>query len=187
MVVALDELEWPAIARLFEAMEADARRTLARMGLASDAVMIERSVDARYVSQGHEFSVPLPAGLTPTNARTRIAGEFERVYTRLFGRTVAGVPVECITWRTTIRGGDGNLPSPTVHASTQSTPPSTRPAYFRAARGALDTPVYRRENLSVDEESNGPAIIEEAQSTTVIGPGDRFEVDEHLNIVVFLE
>jgi N-methylhydantoinase A len=186
LVASLDELDWQAIARLFDEMEAEAGHTLAAMGVTTSDILIERSVDARYVSQGHEFTVPLPPDLGPTDARARIACEFERVYTRLFGRIVAGVPIECITWRATVRGRDGDLPGAAVSGNHRSVVPTTRPVHFRSIGDAIDTPVYRRGDLGVNLAVDGPAIIEEAQSTTVIGPGDRFEIDRSGNIIVLV-
>ena len=180
----LDELEWDEVEQLFAAMENEALRTLAGMGIASGDIEVERSVDARYVNQGHEFPVPIPSGIDRANARELLGKAFEEVYTRLFGRTVPGVPVECVTWRAAVRGRDGSLPAVPTQPRATAQPRATRPVYFPAQADAVVTPVYRREALPSGCRIDGPAIIEEAQSTIVAGPADRCEVDVHGNVIV---
>jgi N-methylhydantoinase A len=184
LLVPLDQLDWDAVENLFVTMEAEAMETLESMGISSEEVVIERGVDARYVNQGHEFAVPLPAGLSPDNARDSLREAFETVYTRLFGRTVPGVPIECVTWRTTVRGRDGDLPAAAIAGNKSSEPRSLRPVYFRSGGKPVEAPVYRRDALRVGSTLSGPAIVEEAQSTLVVGPGDHFEADRHGNIIV---
>ena len=187
-LVALDEIDWTVINRLFEDMESEARETLARMDVDSDAISIRRSVDARYHHQGHEISVPMTEAISDSDgARASITSAFEAEYLRLFGRTVDGVPIECVTWRTTVRGLDGDLPEAKSDAGSDVRPHRYRPVHFRAVGEALDTPVYRRQDLRRADELPGPAIIEEAQSTTVIGPGDSFHLDRHGNIIIQVE
>ncbi|CAN5512814.1 hypothetical protein BH23CHL2_BH23CHL2_14840 [soil metagenome] len=185
LLVQLDDLDWSIVGNLYEEMEADARRTLEDMGIPSDTITISRSVDARYVNQGHEITVPVDAAVDDTpGARAMIEAAFDDVYRRVFGRTVAGVPIECVTWRTTVRGDDSTLPE-SLDASTPSGEPyAMRPVHFGAAGGMRDIPVYQRAALQIGRMHPGPAVIEEAQSTTIVGPDDRFEVDRHGNIVI---
>lgn len=185
-LTALDDVRWDQVAALFEQMESDALATLDRMGVARETITIQRGVDARYVNQGHEIAVPLNATVhDDASARSEIGAAFDREYRQLFGRTVDGVPIECVTWRTTVRGEDGTLPAGTPAAPLEATV-ETRTVYFRGA-GSLETPVYRRTSLTSELHYPGPAIIEEAQSTTVIGPADQFEIDRHGNIIVQIE
>jgi N-methylhydantoinase A len=65
-------------------------------------------------------------------------------------------------------------------------PKGHRPAYFPEASGFQDTPVYDRYSLPPGAEVLGPAIVEERESTVVIGPGARARVDTFLNLIVEL-
>ena len=65
-----------------------------------------------------------------------------------------------------------------------ATPKSSRKAYFPEARGYVDTPVYDRYALTPGAIFAGPAIIEERESTTVIGPGARVSVDGRLTLIL---
>jgi N-methylhydantoinase A len=70
-------------------------------------------------------------------------------------------------------GGDGTQPIK-----------KTRPAYFPEAGGYVETPVYDRYGLRARMSFDGPAIIEERESTTVVGPGATIIVDQRLNLLV---
>ncbi len=174
LLTTSEDLDWRVVDILFAEMEAEATETLRRIGIPATDTTIERSVDARYVNQGHEFPVPLPACITVDNAGELLRNAFEAVYERLFGRTVPGVPIECVTWRTTVRGPDGDLPQPAIPASSKTVPNHYRPVHFRSAATAVQTPVYLRGDLAPGTTIAGPAIVEEAQSTLVVGPVDRF-------------
>ena len=60
---------------------------------------------------------------------------------------------------------------------------STPPAYFPEAGGYVETPVYDRYGLSAGARFHGPAIVEERESTTVVGPRARIIVDPRLSLV----
>ena len=61
-----------------------------------------------------------------------------------------------------------------------------REAYFPECEGFADTPVYERYALFAGNVLDGPAIVEERESTTVLPPGTRAGVDEHGNLLVRL-
>ena len=61
---------------------------------------------------------------------------------------------------------------------------STRNAYFADAGGYVETPCYDRAKLSAGASFFGPAIVEDIDSTAVIGPGTRVDIDRYANLVV---
>ena len=61
-----------------------------------------------------------------------------------------------------------------------------RPVFFEAAGGYVATPVYDRYRLAPDAAFEGPAVVEERESTAVVPPGAKARVDEELNLVVTL-
>jgi N-methylhydantoinase A len=63
----------------------------------------------------------------------------------------------------------------------------TRPVYFTAATGFVDTPVYARERLAAGARIDGPALVEEYASTTVVFPGDRVDVSEYGDLVITID
>jgi N-methylhydantoinase A len=81
----------------------------------------------------------------------------------------------------------GLIPKPVMKtfskAETPAAPPESRPIYFDADE-TRDTPVFRRSALQPGTAIEGPAVIEEKTSTTVLYPGQRAVVDAYLNIEV---
>jgi N-methylhydantoinase A len=73
---------------------------------------------------------------------------------------------------------------PAAAAGQAAAAPALRPVYFSASFGWRDTPVYARDSLAAGARINGPALIEEYASTTVMLPGDRMTVDTHGNLVI---
>jgi N-methylhydantoinase A len=97
-----------------------------------------------------------------------------------------GVPLEALNWRAVISGPPPNLTIASGLAAgvvTAPAPKKHRAAYFPEAGGYVDTPVYDRYRLDPGARLTGPAIVEERESTTVIGPGGLISVDAHRNLV----
>ena len=186
MLMSLVEVDWAVINRLLEQLEERGRQRLPPSSL-NDDVVTERFVDARYVQQGHEVTVPLPPGALTAQSTHAIAQSFEGRYLETFGRTIPGVPIELVTWRVTVRAfHGGELAMSDASSSASARGSGTRPAYF-AGTGWTETPVRDRASLASGQVLDGPLIIEEAASTTVIGPGDELTVDEHGNLVLAID
>jgi N-methylhydantoinase A len=182
----LDGMNWADADRLLDEMAREGRAVLEGSGLAASDIRYERVADMRYVGQGHEVSVPLPDGRLDESHREKIQQSFERVYRALYGRKGPDVPLEIINWRVVASG-----PNPAVdflrlpHAANGGAAlKGKRRAYFPEAGGYIETPVYDRYALGPGEKFSGPAIVEERESTLIVGARGRARVDEHLNVVV---
>ncbi|MDQ3809555.1 MAG: hydantoinase/oxoprolinase family protein [Chloroflexota bacterium] len=194
--VVLETLDWSEIQQVFRGLEDHARAGLLELGVAPEDISFERAVDGRFVGQLHEISIPLPAvardgdAVAATEELTRTF--FDR-YEALFHHLPRGMPVELLSWRLTARG-----PRPPVTfqrsqpggSDATAARKGTRPVHFgQVAGGAAafeDTPVYDRYALQPGMRLDGPAIVEERESTTVVGPGMQATVDSYLNLVVSL-
>ncbi|MGH2452151.1 MAG: hydantoinase/oxoprolinase family protein [bacterium] len=184
----LDDLDWRAANGLLDDLAAEGRDLLARAGLRGDAVSARRSAEMRYLGQGHDVAVALPHGPLGPGRAAEVVAEFERTYQRHYGRLGPRVPLEITNWRVTVSG-----PRPALDFRMGSTRAAggrsqkgVRRAYFPEADGFADTPVYDRYALRPGEVFSGPAIVEERESTLVVGPRGRGRVDEHLNVIVEL-
>jgi N-methylhydantoinase A len=189
----LDALDWLEIGRLLGEMEREGRGLLTRAGLGDEAIQVERAADLRLIGQAHEITVELPGPAPIAGDEPRLAQAFESTYTDLYGRTPPGVPIEIVSWRVRLTGprpeprlGGPNPPLAQAGQGTGLGPKGHRPAYFPEASGFQDTPVYDRYSLPPGAEVLGPAIVEERESTVVIGPGARARVDTFLNLIVEL-
>jgi N-methylhydantoinase A len=184
----LDRADWAALGALFAEMEAEGRRRLERAGVPAAEIAVARVAEMRYLGQGHEVEAPIPAGpLGPDSLRAITAG-FEAAYRALYHRVPQGVPIEALNWRVTVAGPaprQGQASATRGAASGQAVKGSRR-AYFAESAGFVDTPVYDRYGLAAGAAFEGPAIVEEHESTAVLGPGARCRVDERLAIEVEL-
>ena len=185
----LDELDWAEVNGIFEEMEGDGTDLLVESGAGPKEITHTRTADIRYVGQGHEIRVPIPDGTLTADDRRTIYEDFDRVYQSLYGREGPPVGLEALTWRVVSRGP---RPAPVgagregVTGDAGAARKGERQAYFPAAGGFVATPVYDRYRLGPGSTLTGPAIIEERESTAIIGPGGRAAVDDRLNIVVSL-
>ncbi|MBI3327888.1 MAG: hydantoinase/oxoprolinase family protein, partial [Nitrospinae bacterium] len=140
--------------------------------------------------QGYEVTVPLPRVALASETLPSLIAAFEAEYTRLYQRLTPGAKVEVLNWRVRARGPKPEL-SLAAPVSTLtpggSAPKGARPAYFPEAGAFIACPVYNRYRLAVGQRFAGPAIVEERESTAVLGPRAHVEVDRFLNLVVTLE
>ena len=186
----LDELDWERVTALLEEMEAQGAGLLAESGAGPDQITHARSADIRYVGQGHHISVPIPGGPVTADQRPAIAADFDRIYQNLYGRQGPPVELEALSWRVTSRGPRPDLPD--MGGGSSADPAAARkgerPAFFASpdhpAGRFVPTPVYDRYRLGPGAAISGPAIIEERESTAVIGPGGRVRVNERLDLAV---
>jgi N-methylhydantoinase A len=182
----LDQTNWRFANGLLDEMAEEGRKILASSGLATDAITYQRTADMRYVGQGHEVSVMLPDGTLGPEHATSIAMTFEETYRALYGRKGPDVPLEVINWRVV---ASGPLPAMSIKlardmANNTDTRKVSRAAYFPEPGRYVDTAVYNRYALTPGMKFSGPAIVEERESTLIIGVGGRARVDERLNVIV---
>jgi N-methylhydantoinase A len=180
---ALDDVDFARVNGLLAEMERDGAALLAESGVAEADVTHERYADMRYVGQGHEVRVLLP----PDELRETepLVERFEREYEQLYGRRGPDVPVEAINWRVVSSGPRPELELAAVALEESSRPPQgARRAYFPTLGGYVETPVYDRYALRPGTRFDGPAIVEERESTLVVGPGQRIEVTAELALTV---
>ena len=169
----LDTLDWARVNGLITEMEEEGAALLKNAGVPGREIGHRRAAEMRYVGQGHEVRVPLPPGPLTPGGIGALREAFEREYLRLYGRLGPPVAVEAITWRVVSAGQkpDLHLSSANGAAGTASEArKGTRRAYMPEDGGLRDVPVYDRYRLGPGASFIGPAIVEERESTTVIGP-----------------
>jgi N-methylhydantoinase A len=164
----------------FRRLEEAASAPLAREGHAAEQITIRRSVDLRYAGQNYELEVSLdpgPAGLEHDRIRDRF---YERH--RAFYTYATEEPVECVTLRVSALV-EGSLPA--LPERTPSGPALVTRDYACSLPGLGEArvAVYNRSGLG-PEPIDGPALIEDEQSTTVVLPGQRARADRFGNVLV---
>jgi N-methylhydantoinase A len=183
----LDALDPAGLDAMYAEMTAQAMEVV-RDSAVSGAVTVTRSVDARYVGQGYELTVPVPGGTLDAAALARVRAAFDEVYAARYGYAQPDEPVEVVTWKLSAIGGASRI----ALAKAATTPlagavKGRRRAYFPETGGWIDCPIYDRYHLAAGLQIAGPAIVEERESTSVLPPGTVATVDEYANLVVGLQ
>ncbi len=183
------DLDAAAFAEQFAALEADASRVLLDAGVAQTDIRIVRRLDMRYQGQGHEIEVTLPeaphAGGLFGEIEELFGAAYQRIYTLRLDE-----PTEIVNWKVEAVGpatGLGERYELTGVAAPATAQKGTRRAYDASVGGLTDWPVYDRYALRPGMTIDGPALIEERESTAVVGTGDRVTVDARLNLVAELD
>lgn len=182
----LDQQDWRFANKLLDEMAEEGRKILAGSGLSAKEITYQRTADMRYVGQGHEVSVRLPDGVLSERYTNEITAEFEETYRQLYGRKGPDVPLEIINWRVVARGPRPEMSLKLSRDTAKEKEPrkGSRPAYFPECGGFVETSVYDRYALKPGMEFEGPAIVEERESTLIVGVSSRAYVDERLNIII---
>ena len=171
-VGVLSEKTVPATAEIFAAMEESSAGALAAEFATSD-VFFERHAEMRYRGQRHNIKVPV-SGLKEA---AQIRAAFERDYKRRYGHADAKAPVE---FQALHLSAFARLKRPEIarlpRAAANLQPAQSRKIYIGNAGGWLDGQIFHRDALQPGFSATGPAVIEEYGSTTLVWPGDRFEI-----------
>ena len=132
----------------------------------------------RYRGQGHEVMVPLPVAHYGENDGARLAEAFAAAYRALYSRTIPGVDIEVVSWALALRAPVEIAVEAPQPAEPHVPPPVGRRPVFDPARGeAIDVPVYRRADLRPGAHIEGPALIVEDETSTLVSPAFDATVD----------
>jgi N-methylhydantoinase A len=186
LIQPVDRLDWHQVSTVIAELAARGRAVLREAGLDDERIALELMADMRYVGQGFEITVPLDRTIPDRRDASALRQTFERDYVLRFGRDLDGVSVEVVSWRVRM------IAPPAVReirfASERSISGEAlierRPAYFEEMGGFVETPVYVRARLKEGQRIAGPALIEEAESTGVVGPSAFIEVDHFGNLIM---
>jgi 5-oxoprolinase (ATP-hydrolysing)/N-methylhydantoinase A len=181
-----DGFDAAAINRTLSEMEQEGRRRLAEAGVAPGDVVVERTADMRLVGQMHDISVALPAGPISYASLDAIREAFVKAYSARYTSVYEGARMEAVNFRVRCTGPTPNLSlaGAAGGGDVAAKIKGRRRAWFEP--GAVEATVYDRYALRPGDAFAGPAIIEEREATTVVPPGDRFEVDASLNLRIHI-
>jgi N-methylhydantoinase A len=186
----LDMLDWNRLNTIFEEMERRGTEVLKDAGVKPDDMHFIRKADMRYVGQGYEISVEIPKGKLRSEDAKFIEDAFWKEYRRLYSRSIENVALEGVTWRVWAQGPipefdlKGSRPDPIGKDGALSK--GTRNVYFPEKKATIETAVYDRHRLKPGYRFNEPGIVEERESTVVIGPDSSCHIDVHGNLIIEL-
>ncbi len=176
-------------AQTFATLQNEASGYLTRAGVADKDIKIVRHLDMRYQGQGHEIEITLPE----TNDVAGIFADLGELYGRAYEKTYGlrlDEPTEIVNWKVEAVGPTPSLAEGhggSAAGAADKALKGTREAYDPTNKGGLAAwPVYDRYALAPGAIIKGPALIEEHESTCVIGAGDSVTVDAHFNLIAEL-
>lgn len=173
---------------LYGEMASEAFERMGQEGYGREETLLLRSMDLRYLGQSYELAVPVPDGKIGEEPFAMIKERFHAAHLKAYGFSRAEETLEVVNLRLTSVGRTPSLPLKAQEAAGADPGGArigSRPVYFEGRW--LDTAIYRREPLRSGNHIEGPAVIEETGSTTLIFPGDRAAVDGYGNIFIELD
>jgi N-methylhydantoinase A/oxoprolinase/acetone carboxylase beta subunit len=150
------------------------------------ALLVRRSVDLRYSGQDYPLEIETEGPCNDAAVKSDWEARFEAAYNELYGKVDDDNPVELASVRVHVSQPAPQLDIARPAATSDAPPKASREIYVSAQAGMQSVSVYERTDLRIGQEIAGPAIVEERESTTVIGPGDRLNVNAFGCLVVDL-
>jgi N-methylhydantoinase A len=178
-VMPEDKVALDLVAELYAGLERDAISRLEQDGIARDRIRLVREADLRYAGQSMEVRVVAPSGAIDEAFIGSLIDAFHAAHRRTFGYDYKGEQkTEIVNLRVS---GFGMIERPSLPklkpTGTKAVPKGARNVWFEGAM--RETKIYDRVALPVDTNLEGPVIVEEFGSTTVVFPGQTLTVDEH--------
>jgi N-methylhydantoinase A len=186
----LADLDMAELERLYRDLEQQGLQALQAAGISAEQSVFKRAADMRYVGQEHSVAINVPPKVDAEDVREQIKRSFDQAHELRFSHSAPEEPAELVSLRVSVFG---RLPKPELPrvAGGSSQPPAV------ARRGSRDIvlddstqpvrcAIYDRRELLAGNRLHGPAVIEEPASSTLLGPGDRVEVDAFGQLIIDL-
>jgi len=180
----LEDAPFKEIERVYRELESQGRAAIAGCSVKPQKIVIKRAADMRYVGQEHAVTVDLPLRVFASEDRAAIKRHFDEMHEQRYGTSAPEERAEIVSLRSTVIGVMRKPPQERIArgkaAPDRAAFTGKRPVYLDGR--FRPTPTYARAALTAGNRIEGPALIEEHASTTVLLPGDRLEVDIYGNL-----
>lgn len=185
---SLDKADPQEMEAAYLTMEKEAAEHLAAEGVAPEQVVLERTASMRYLGQWRSLLVTVGSGPNAlTEAVARFHSEHGREYS--FSQPEAAVEIYQLGVRAIGVTPKPKLASAEPVPAEPPAPKEVREVWFEGADGAgspVQTPVYERSELRPGTHAHGPAVIDQIDSTTLVPPNTRWEIDRNWNILIHI-
>jgi N-methylhydantoinase A len=180
----LDLFDIKTVNGLFNAMREEAEAVV-RLAAPDEKLIETRQAFMRYRGQGHEIAVPLLNRDLGVDAARELRRRFEETYEQVFGRIIPRLEVEALTWTLSL-ATERPLPKPAAVPKPVAAPiPSGRREVLDPASGKREqAAVYERNALAPGMSLDGPALIVEDGTTTVVPQGFTVRINAVSQIVL---
>jgi N-methylhydantoinase A/oxoprolinase/acetone carboxylase beta subunit len=185
----ISQLDVAALQDAFAELEQQARTQLEEDGIPADRMLVQRIAECRYLGQGYELRVDADSGTIDDSWAAKLRADFHDIHEREYSRRFEDSDIEIPNVRVRGIGLMPPLSTPEVEAGGESADAALRregEAWFRVAGNLAKVPTryYDRAALKAGNRLEGPAIVLQYDSTTVIPPGIAAHVDRFGNIVI---
>jgi N-methylhydantoinase A len=185
-LMSLADAPFDEIEAVFQELEQQGRDAIAATSVKPYKITVKRALDMRYVGQEHPVTVELPMRVFQKQDRAAIKKHFDDDHMQRYGTSAPNERSEIVSLRVTVAGLMRKPPQETIKKGSAAPPKSAfagkRPVFFDGR--FHNAPTYRRAELLAGNKINGPALIEEHASTTVLMPRDKMTVDAWGNLVI---
>jgi len=183
----VDRENAPSLQTQLDRLEAEAAAWLEREAVPAARRRILRSADMRYPLQNYEINVPLPRGKLNAAWVRRAQDAFHAAHERQYSYCDRDEAVQLVNLRVSAIGVSGRAKARILGkgtASAKRAQKAERPVHFQETGRVTRVPIYERDLLLAGNRIDGPAIVEQADSTIVIPPSFRAVVDAHGRLVM---
>ncbi len=174
------DLDMDAVRAIFEAQIAEGRTTIAREGVEVEEINVIHSADMQFQGQSHILTVPV-SNATP--ARADLQAAFEAAYWARFEVELPEIRAVLVNLNTAVIGRRPRIALDALaQAERGAAAPAARRVWFPG--GWRETPIHRRAQIAPGARFEGPAIVEQLDTTIVVEPGDRVLADDLGNLIL---
>jgi len=182
-VSVLSDINWKVLNEKIKLITDKAVTFVKDCATDQDKISTTLSCEMRYIGQGHEIAVKIPFTFLNKESEPQLKQLFESAYEKQYGRIINNMKIEAITWRVLAHGPKAKLKiEQSVIGDSQILHKGNRKVFW--GKQYEDTPVYNRYALKTGDILEGPCIIEEFESTTVVGHAASVTTDEYKNIII---
>jgi len=152
-----------------------------RDGISGEDSQLLRYAECRYRGQGYELRLECPDGVIDQSWVAEVGNHFHDVHEREYYRAYRDAEIQIVNVRVRGVGASAGVSASVMDDRPEAVPSAVHQVWFRVdgEPTALDTSFYLRDELAPGQTVEGPAIVQQFESTTVIPPGGRATVDPH--------
>jgi N-methylhydantoinase A len=180
-VSVLDDLDWDAVDGVLSSMTEEAIQSLTEAGIRQGDIGFSFSVDMRYLGQQSELRIDLATDPREGRDAEAIRTLYEAEYEKQYGLKLDGMAIEVVNWRVTGSGRTPDRSAETGKKAGEPVNPATRTVHLRGE--PRDVPIYQRTDITPADRIEGPAIVEERETTIFILGGWTLTLNETGSLV----
>lgn len=180
------EFDFQKANAIFQELDSYCQKKMEQNNVVVEKVTVTHSADIRYVGQSHSIEITFDSTMTTPESLERVIARFRERHKEIYGHTSLEDDVEFVNLRVV---HSFPLPKPTLRRRDDKFTlgdayKGPRMAYFQGDEKYREIPVYDRFRLPIHREIEGPMIIEQADTTTVVYPNQTCQCDETNNIII---